>query len=207
MLAASGRSARAGAVIEQGDNAAVAWQAESYDRLDGASEKTWQLASIPQASGGKALVATAATLTPSSADAVYRLRFSRPGKYSLYVRYRGLDQGSDSLFFSNGKFDAAAETVRGFERNGDFYWQRITATASPYVVADADVDKVLELRIGMREPKFVLDRLVLVPDWVSEKLAVTDADQIKRLSAAPDCRVDAGDGAAAGGDEPSAGAK
>ena len=179
--------AHAFAEIEQGDTGYLAWEAEGFDRIEDLDTDGigWDVATVARASGGRLIVAAADAGNHPESDVIYRLRFAKPGQYHLYARYHAPDTNSDTLFFSDGKFGAPADAVRGFgfDEGPDLRWQRMSGRAVPFVVSNENVGKYMELRIGVREPGFRLDRLVLTPDLLGEKLAITDVADIQRLQA------------------------
>ncbi|MHC4087543.1 MAG: LamG-like jellyroll fold domain-containing protein [Planctomycetota bacterium] len=116
--------------------------------------------------------------TDSSYDGAfidYRVDIEKPGTYRLYVRWLGLDQGSDSLFAFILKGDGTVSKGAGpdyfvfHQFHGGWYWASRGVGGKPYSGTAGSPDSavwrikepgVYTIRVAQRENKTALDTLV-----------------------------------------------
>ena len=191
------------AIISQGANDSfVSFQAEHYAYVSNALPTMWVIrndvpASGTPASGGQALYASGEpqnTVT-SSSFAYYALRFSSPGTYSLYLRWRADKVRSDQdqnggnsyrrpLDFGDLPNDGTSSQFPVSSANNS----RVPPDANKYAMIkeggtytvtqeQVDADVPLLFKIGTREWGMLLDRFVF-----SQSSTLTEAD----FNATPD---------------------
>jgi poly(beta-D-mannuronate) lyase len=93
--------------------------------------------------------------------AIYHVRFAAPGSYTLHVRARNSgkanDKSTDSTWVSGRLDDPLPTAVINIGPSGQYTW----STGPTYNVTDDQVEKVMTLRLGVREPQVHVDSLVL----------------------------------------------
>ncbi len=192
-LLCAGSRALAVVIYQGGDSQNVVWEGEDVASISNADPTPWEIRADPTASGGRALYlnltgATQQTAFPVS-FAYYQIRFTSPGTYNLYVRWRAdkarSDQdanGANSYKVPIGFGDLATDPASLNYGTSSANNTRVPPDANNYFsikesqtfeVTQADIDAggQLVLKIGSREWGMFLDRFVL-----SQNAALTDSD-------------------------------
>jgi hypothetical protein len=180
--------AAAATIIQGSGSAHVAWEAEVPSPIINGSPAFWVLTNDAAASGGQVLYIGGTTdnaLAPHS-FVQYQIKFSTPGTYNLYYRYKAdpartvADQftGNSALIANTfgalstagaaglADFHTSASNGSQAPANNVFDWQREADGTTTFEVTAAQVaaGAPLVLTLGTREAGFTLDRLVLSPD-------------------------------------------
>ncbi len=180
VLLAATPLAQAGFVWQAPGDDYIAFEAESFERIDDLDGDGvgWNLSADAAASGGEYLHATKnGPNDPVESEAVFQLQFTTAGSYQLYARYRLSTAGSggQDSFFVPGDFGQPADVVRGTGTQDVYDWGYFAS----YTVDDpADLNNPLEFRLGVRESSFRLDRVVLTTTDYGSGTYISDADAL-----------------------------
>ncbi len=172
-------------VVQGSGETFLAWEAETKANLIAGAPENWAVKADAAASGGGAIVADGTNSTGDSPHsfAQFQLKFSTPGTYYLYYRWRAdaARTGGDAFTanstwvanrfgaFSTPGAAAQADYVRTDSNNTQapannvFEWRRDVETLT-YNVAAGDLATIQTLTFGTREAGMIFDRLVLSTD-------------------------------------------
>ncbi len=173
-------------VAQGGSDAFVAFEAETKGTFINGTQTFWVSTNDATASASGALYieGTTANGTAPHSFVQYQIKFSQPGSYRLYYRWRAdaartvADQFTgNSCFIPNklGAFSTPGDQINlhvgqsntGTQAPGDnvYDWQLEPDTAT-YTVSQSDVDAGVPLvfSVGTREAGFMIDRFVFSPD-------------------------------------------
>ena len=190
VLSGKPHSAQSATIIIQKPNSNyLAFEAEGLATIIAGTPETWVSTNDAAASGGTALYASGNNETGTSPHsfAQYSLKFSTPGTYSLYYRWKADPARTAGDAFTGNSFQVANE-FGAISTPGDqapfhvalsnggsapsdnvFDWTREDVA---YTVSQADVSAAVPLifTIGTREAGMTIDRFVF-----STETALTDA--------------------------------
>lgn len=150
----------------------IAFEAENMDLLTSNGQVRWETVSDADAQGGSALYASGSSLGTPAGTARYTLRFSTPGKYVLYSRWRADETITSTEPFAANSFSyprtfgATPQWSRSLANERDvpeslrYDW---TEDFVEYEVTGADVaaGRIFDFVLGTREAGLMLDRIVL----------------------------------------------
>jgi hypothetical protein len=162
-------------VSQSATSDSIAFEAEAFDQLIASTPTTWVVTNEPAASGGAALFQSGQNDTAAQPSfALYRLRFSRAGTYTLYYRWRadavrtGQDaNGANSFRRPNtfgdlpvDQFGAAAVNNAIPVPAANSY--NVFKDSQTFTVTEADVSAGTPLlfKVGTREQGMIVDRWV-----------------------------------------------
>ena len=182
LLLLSGASGVHAAVVIQGGDPQVAFQAETAATLLPGKPENWVVKADATASGGGAIYADGTNSTGDSPHsfAQYQIQFAKAGTYSVYYRWRADEArtGGDA-FTANSSWIATrfgAFSTAGAAAQADYVRTKSNDASAPadnayawvvepgtYTVAASDLAAPVVLTIGSREAGMFFDRFVFSP--------------------------------------------
>ncbi len=154
--------------VFQESNGLVVMEAENYNTMNTRAGHSWvESSSVSGASGSSYMLASPDDNTTNgnnrmnNSDLAYKVNFSNPGVYYVWVRGRGVDGSSDSVHggFNNFIPSGLGDITSSFWKTR-WDWGRMTLNSSPasFVVP---VKGTFTFHLYMREDGFMADKIIL----------------------------------------------
>jgi len=186
-------------ILQTPATTAIAWEAETYGTPINHPLVVWAVTNEPAANGGAAITAFGTNNTAAPLAFVdYRLRFTTPGSYRLYYRWRAHEvPASADVFTANSfyapnafntgtnvsEYHASASNARDATMTPPSTNYTVVSEPTDFAITQEMIDagEIVTLRLGTRERGMTVDRIVFSTD-----VALTEAG----FNALPNTGVD-----------------
>ena len=169
-------------ILQTPATAAIAWEAETHGTPLNHPLVVWAMTNEPAANGGAAITAFGTNNTAAPLAFIdYRLRFTSPGSYRLFYRWRAhevpasADVFTANSFYAPNTFNTGTNLAEYHPSASNGRDATMTPPSTNYTVVSeptdfavtqemVDAGEIVTLRFGTRERGMTIDRVVLSTD-------------------------------------------